>query len=264
MQELLVEFQRLVEVVHELREKCPWDRKQTLESLRHLTIEETYELAEAILEQDYPEIKVELGDLLLHVIFYARIGEEQGHFDLEQIVSSLRAKLIRRHPHIYGDTQADTPEQVKENWEMIKAKEKAEQAALGKLPRKSILNGVPNSLPSLVQAYRIQEKAANVGFDWQDPKDVWAKVKEELLEFEQASGAEREGEMGDLLFSLVNYCRFTGINPDDALSRSNLKFKSRFQYIEAQALAAGRELSELSLEEMDRFWNEAKRLEKAT
>jgi len=262
MKELLAEFQRMVEVVHELREKCPWDRKQTLDSLRHLTIEETYELAEAILEKDYPEIKKELGDLLLHVVFYARIGEELQHFNLTQIISSLTEKLIRRHPHIYGDFVADTPEQVAENWERIKAQEKASQAKNENIGRKSVLAGVPVSLPALVQAYRMQEKAANVGFDWDQADQVWEKVKEEILEFEQADPATRETEMGDLLFSLVNYCRFTGINPDDALAKTNKKFKQRFQYIETSANQLDKEISALTLDEMEQFWREAKKLER--
>ena len=253
-------FMRLVEVVDELRVKCPWDRKQTVDSLRHLTIEETYELAEAIVQKDFPEIKEELGDILLHIIFYARIAAEQEEFELTEVIQTQIDKLIRRHPHIYGDVKAETEEQVKQNWEQIKAREKAEQAQNGKAPRKSTLAGVPASLPSLIQAYRIQEKAASVGFDWENGEQVWDKVQEELQEFKEAkSETHREEEMGDLLFSLVNYCRFVGINPDDALAKTNEKFKRRFEQVETEALKQDRELSEMTLEEMEALWQAAKK-----
>ena len=256
--ELLTAFNRLVEVVHELREKCPWDKKQTYESLRHLTLEEAHELAEAILKKDYPEMHEELGDLLLHIIFYARIGAERKHYDLTQVIHTQTEKLIRRHPHIYGEVKADTEEEVLANWEKIKAEEKKQQA--GRAKPKSTLEGVPSSLPSLIQAYRIQEKAANVGFDWENPSQVLDKVKEELEEFETANTPEeREAEMGDLLFSIVNYCRFMQINPDDALSRTNLKFKRRFMEVEQGAYAQDKSLSELSLEEMEHLWQQAKK-----
>lgn len=259
-QELLETFNKLVEVVHELREKCPWDKKQTYESLRHLTLEEAHELAESILKKDYEEMHEELGDLMLHIIFYARIGAEQGHYDLTQVIQTQTDKLIRRHPHIYGDLKADTEEEVLANWEKIKAEEKKKQA--GKAIPKSTLEGVPSGLPSLIQAYRIQEKAANVGFDWEDPSQVLDKVKEELEEFESAhTQDEREAEMGDLLFSIVNYCRFMRINPDDALSRTNLKFKKRFMEVEKGAFSQQRTLSDLSLEEMETLWQKAKELD---
>ena len=256
--ELLTAFNRLVEVVHELREKCPWDKKQTYESLRHLTLEEAHELADSILKKDYEEMHEELGDLLLHIIFYARIGAERKHYDLTQVIHTQTEKLIRRHPHIYGEVKADTEEEVLANWERIKAEEKKKQA--GEAKPKSTLEGVPTSLPSLIQAYRIQEKAANVGFDWENPSQVLDKVKEELEEFETATTPEeREAEMGDLLFSIVNYCRFMQINPDDALSRTNLKFKKRFMEVEQGAYLQKKSLSELSLEEMETLWQQAKK-----
>ncbi len=256
---LLEAFNKLVNVVHELREKCPWDKKQTYESLRHLTLEEAHEMADAILKKDYEEMHEELGDLMLHIIFYARIGSEKQHFDLQRVIETQTAKLIRRHPHIYGDVQADTEEQVLANWEKIKAEEKKQQAGTKETP-KSTLAGVPISLPSLIQAYRIQEKAANVGFDWENPEQVMDKVKEELDEFTSAnSPEEREAEMGDLLFSIVNYCRFMNINPDDALSRTNLKFKKRFMEVEKAAFSQQRTLSEMSLEEMEALWQNAKK-----
>jgi len=254
MKETLTAFQRLHEIVAELREKCPWDRVQTKESLRHLTIEETYELADAILKNDYEEIKVELGDLLLHVLFYTRLAEEKSKFTLEEVITSLSEKLIRRHPHIYGPGAADTPEQVAINWELIKAQENK-----GKKKKKRTLDGVPEHLPSLIKAMRMQEKAANVGFDWDNDDDVWDKVKEEILEFESAANsAEKEDEMGDLLFSLVNYCRFKGINPEDALAKTNRKFKSRFEYVEEQAELAQRSLQDMTLDEMEVHWQDAK------
>ena len=257
---LLEAFNKLVNVVHELREKCPWDKKQTFESLRHLTLEEAHEMADAILKKDYEEVHEELGDLMLHIIFYARIGAEKQHFDLQKVIETQTEKLIRRHPHIYGDVQADTEEQVLANWEKIKAEEKKQQA--GAESPKSTLAGVPASLPSLIQAYRIQEKAANVGFDWENPAQVLDKVKEELDEFASAtSSEEQEAEMGDLLFSIVNYCRFMNINPDDALSRTNLKFKNRFMKVEQAAFSQKKALSEMSLEEMEKHWQAAKKQE---
>ena len=252
-------FLRLVEVVDELRVKCPWDRKQTVDSLRHLTIEETYELADAIIQKDFPEMKEELGDILLHIIFYSRIAAEQEEFELTEVIQTQIDKLIRRHPHIYGDVKAETEEQVKQNWEQIKAKEKAAQARNGQKPRKSTLAGVPSSLPSLIQAYRIQEKVASVGFDWENAEQVWDKVQEELMEFKAAeTEAHREEEMGDLLFSIVNYCRFVGINPDDALAKTNAKFTRRFEQVEVAALAQKKELADMSLEEMEVLWEAAK------
>ena len=253
---LLSEFQRLFDVVHELREKCPWDREQTNESLRHLTIEETYELSDAILKKDPQQIKVELGDLLLHVLFYARIGEEDSAFSTEEMIVALREKLIRRHPHIYGDVNADSSEKVSQNWEEIKLSEQ-------KGKKKSTLSGVPDSLPSLIKAMRIQEKVRNVGFDWERPEQVWEKVEEELGEFrnevESEAGHEKlEKEFGDLLFSMVNYARFLGINPEDALEKTNLKFRNRFEYLEEKANDAGKRLKEMTLAEMDEIWEEAK------
>lgn len=250
----LESFGRLLKIMDELREQCPWDKKQTLESLRHLSIEEVYELSDAILSGDKQEIKKELGDVLLHIVFYARIGSETGDFDIKDVIDSLCEKLIVRHPHIYGDVKVKDEEEVKQNWEQIKLKE-----AKGE---KTLLSGVPKGLASLVKAYRMQEKAAQVGFDWPDVKQVWDKVEEELSEI-QASTNERgrEEEFGDLLFALVNYARFTGINPDDALEKTNRKFKSRFEYIEQQAGLQGRQLNEMTLDEMDAIWNQAKKLE---
>ena len=260
---LLPAFQRLFEVVHELREKCPWDRKQTKESLRHLTIEETYELSEAILEDDWDEVKVEVGDLLLHILFYARLGEEVNAFSTEEMIETLTAKLIRRHPHIYGDVQADTAEKVTQNWEQIK---QAEKKAAGTV-KKSVLSGVPAGLPSLIKALRIQEKVQSVGFDWDESGPVWGKVEEEIGEFktevdamEKGNGdkAAVEAEFGDVLFAMVNYARHLGINPEDALEKSNQKFKRRFEYLEDKVDEAGKDLKGLSLEEMDVYWEEAK------
>lgn len=238
----------------ELREQCPWDKKQTLESLRHLSIEEVYELSDAILSGDKQEIKKELGDVLLHIVFYARIGSETGDFDITSVIDSLCEKLIIRHPHIYGDVKVKDEEEVKQNWEQIKLRESKGE--------KTLLSGVPKGLASLVKAYRMQEKAAQVGFDWPDVQQVWDKVEEELAEMQASTTAkEREEEFGDLLFALVNYARFTGINPDDALEKTNRKFKSRFEYIEQQAALLGRQLTDMSLEEMDAIWNQAKKLE---
>ena len=243
----------------ELRAQCPWDKKQTTESLRHLTIEETFELSDAILEGNPEEIKKELGDILLHIVFYAKIGSEEGNFDMASMIHSLCEKLIRRHPHIYGDTVAQDEETVKQNWEKIKLTEKGNVSVLG---------GVPRSLPALIKAMRIQEKARGVGFDWEEPEQVWEKVKEEMGEFEAEFRAGSESkidqekaasEFGDLLFSLINYARFIDINPEEALERTNIKFISRFQYLERAAKAAGKNLSDMSLAEMDVYWNEAKK-----
>lgn len=252
----LAAFDRLLKIMDDLRAGCPWDRKQTLESLRYLTIEETYELSDAILEKDMDGIKKELGDLMLHLVFYAKIGSETGHFDIKDVLDGISEKLIQRHPHIYGDVKVANAEDVKNNWEKIKLKEK---------DRRSVLDGVPNSLPAMVKAFRMQEKARGVGFDWENAGQVWEKVHEELdeLQDEVKNGDEQamEKEFGDLLFSLVNYARFIGVNPEDALERTNKKFISRFKYIEEQTNRQGKHLKELSLEQMDAFWNEAKRHE---
>lgn len=246
-------FERLATIMDELREKCPWDKKQTLESLRHLTIEETYELADSIVENDLPSIKKELGDILLHVLFYARIGSELKAFDITDVIHAQCEKLIFRHPHIYGDVKVNDEEDVKRNWEKLKLKEGS----------KSVLEGVPKSLPSMVKSMRIQEKARGVGFDWEQPEQVWLKVEEELAEFKEAteSGDEEHAfsEFGDVLFSLINYARFKNINPDEALERTNKKFIRRFNYLEDAANKAGKQLSDMTLEEMDVYWNEAKK-----
>ncbi|QJW91063.1 nucleoside triphosphate pyrophosphohydrolase [Spirosoma taeanense] len=256
-QEQLMAFDRLLTIMDELRAQCPWDRKQTLESLRHLTIEETYELSDAILENDLPEIRKELGDIQLHLIFYAKIASETGQFDMADVLNGICEKLISRHPHIYGDTVAETEEQVKANWEQLKLKE----------GNRSVLGGVPGSLPALVKAMRIQEKARGAGFDWEEKQQVWEKVEEEMQEFKAEFNADTdevvdrqraEGEFGDLLFSLVNYARFIDINPETALERTNKKFIKRFQYLEERARANGKALSEMTLAEMDVYWNEAK------
>ena len=253
-------FDRLVSVVHELRKKCPWDKKQTFDSLRHLTIEETHELADTILQKNYVEMHEELGDLLLHIIFYARIGSEKGDFDLERVIETQTEKLIRRHPHIYGEAKADTEEEVLANWEKIKAEEKKNKS--GSKQPKSTLQGVPSSLPSLIQAFRVQEKVANIGFEWEHAEQVIEKIQEEIEEFNDANTPEeKEAEMGDILFSLVNYCRFVGINPDDALMKTNIKFKRRFMEVEKRAFDQHKDLSELSLEEMEAAWQQAKNKE---
>lgn len=246
-------YDRLLTIMDELRLQCPWDKKQTIESLRLLTIEETYELSEAILEQDLGEVKKELGDLLLHLVFYAKIGSETGDFDMADVANEICDKLVHRHPHIYGDVQVEDEEDVKRNWEQLKLKE----------GKKSVLEGVPNGLPALVKAYRIQEKVAGVGFDWEAPEQVWEKVQEELQEFNEEAATSNtdamEAEFGDLLFSMINYARAIGINPENALERTNTKFKKRFLYLESQAAKQGLSLSEMSLEEMDVFWNAAKK-----
>jgi XTP/dITP diphosphohydrolase len=263
-QQQLMAFDRLLTIMDELREQCPWDRKQTLESLRHLTIEETYELSDAILENDLPEIKKELGDVLLHIVFYAKIASENNpettfQFDIKDVLTGICDKLISRHPHIYGDAKADTEEQVKQNWEKLKLKE----------GNKSVLSGVPASLPALVKAMRIQEKARGAGFDWDEKQQVWEKVEEELQEFKEnfdietqavIDQKEAEAEFGDLLFSLVNYSRFVDINPETALERTNKKFIRRFQYMEEASKADGKSLSDMTLAEMDEYWNQAKAL----
>ena len=249
MDSRLKAFERLLTIMDELREKCPWDRKQTNESLRHLTIEETYELSDAILEGDDDEIKKELGDLFLHLIFYSKIGQERGKFDVESVLNTVCEKLIHRHPHIYGDEEVKDEAEVKENWEKIKLKEAG---------NKSVLGGVPNSMPSSVKAMRIQDKAAQVGFDWPKKDDVWDKVEEELAEFKEAEGTHKEEEFGDLVFSLVNYARWLKINPDDALEKTNKKFKFRFECIENYAKSNNLQMENMTLEEMDDIWNEAK------
>lgn len=253
-QQKLDAFSRLLDVMDELREKCPWDMKQTNESLRHLTIEETYELSDAILQNSPTEIKKELGDVLLHIVFYARIGSEQNQFDIADVCNSLCEKLISRHPHIYGDVKVENAEQVKENWEQLKLKE----------GNKSVLSGVAKGTPSIVKALRMQEKAAQVGFDWPTPAEVWAKVDEELAELKEefaqnAQSENTEKEFGDFLFSLINLARKYNINPDDALEKTNQKFITRFKYIEEQAGLQNRKLTDMTLEEMDLLWNAAKK-----
>jgi len=255
MEQKLIAFQRLLTIMDELREQCPWDRKQTMESLRNLTIEETYELADAILKKDLEEVKEEIGDLLLHMVFYAKIADEQKAFHIGDALNSVCDKLIKRHPHIYGDVVANTEDAVKQNWEQIKLKE----------GKKSVLQGVPQSLPAMVKAYRMQDKTAQVGFEWENSDQVWEKVEEEIGEFKEAvdldmDDAAKEEEFGDILFSLINFARFKGIDPETALERVNQKFKARFEFIEEQAK---RPLQEMSLEEMDLLWEEAKLRKKA-
>ena len=257
-QEQMEAFGRLLDVLDELRVKCPWDRKQTNESLRPNTIEEVYELADALMKNDRMNICKELGDVLLHVVFYAKIGSETGDFDIKDVCDKLCDKLIFRHPHVFGEVKADTAEQVTENWEQIKLKEKD--------GNKSVLSGVPDALPALIKAYRIQDKARNVGFDWEERTQVWEKVKEEIAEFEQEvdrmDKEKAEAEFGDVMFSLINAARLYKINPDNALERTNQKFIRRFYYLEAHTIKEGRNLKDMTLEEMDAIWNEAKRLEK--
>ncbi|MCM1349405.1 MAG: nucleoside triphosphate pyrophosphohydrolase [Firmicutes bacterium] len=248
---------RVIDTLDILRVECPWDRKQTNRSLRANTIEEVYELADALLAEDNANIRKELGDVLLHVLFYSKIGEEKESFDVCDVANALNEKLIYRHPHVFGTVQADTPHQVELNWEQIKLKEKG--------GNKTVLSGVPKSLPSLIKAFRIQEKAANVGFDWDEPAQVWDKFREEASEFEaelKDGNRERmEQELGDLMFSLVNVARLYGINPDDALELTNRKFISRFNHVEARAKEQGRNLKDMTPGEMDALWNEAKTLE---
>ncbi|MEO9513853.1 MAG: nucleoside triphosphate pyrophosphohydrolase [Flavobacteriaceae bacterium] len=250
--EQLKAFDRLLTIMDELRSGCPWDKKQTMQSLRHLTIEETYELGDAILENNLEEVKKELGDVLLHIVFYAKIGSETHDFDIADVANEICEKLINRHPHIYGDVKVENEEQVKQNWETIKLKE----------GKKSVLEGVPNSLPALVKASRVQEKVAGVGFDWEQPEQVFEKVKEELAEFQTeiklGNQDKMESEFGDVLFSMINYARFLDINPENALERTNKKFIKRFQYLESKAKEAGKTLKDMTLAEMDVFWEEAK------
>ena len=250
-------FGRLLDIMDTLREECPWDRKQTLETLRHLTIEETYELADAIEGNDLQEIKKELGDLMLHMVFYSKIGSEKGAFDVADVLNTVCEKLIHRHPHIYGDVEANTEEEVKANWEAIKLKEKGTS---------SVLQGVPRGLPALVKAIRIGDKARGAGFDWDKPEDVWGKIKEELAEFEESQLSQNqkdiEGEFGDLLFSLINFARLSEVDPELALERTNKKFIFRFSYMERKAKESGKSLSIMSLDEMEELWVEAKTLSK--
>ena len=254
-QEQLQAFDRLLTVMDELREQCPWDKKQTMETLRHLTIEEVYELGDAILEKDPEEVKKELGDVLLHIVFYARIGSETNDFDIADVCNSICDKLIKRHPHIYGDVKVENEEDVKRNWEQIKLSEKGTN---------SVLQGVPVSLPAMVKANRIQDKVAGVGFDWEHPEQVYEKVEEELneLKVEVANGDadKMESELGDVLFSIINYARFLKINPENALERTNKKFIKRFQYLEAKSQEINKPLSEMTLAEMDVYWEEAKKV----
>ena len=275
--ERLVAFKRLLDIMDDLRAKCPWDKKQTLESIRHLTIEETYELSDAILKKDMTEIKKEIGDILLHMVFYSKIGSETNDFDITSVINSLCDKLIFRHPHIYGDVKADDAETVTQNWEKIKQKE----------GNKGALSGVPSSMPSLLKALRIQDKAQAIGFDWEKPEQVWEKVQEELCELqaEVASSASAasgglvteeksepsrsdhratnkiENEFGDVFFALINYARFLKVNPEDALEKTNKKFIFRFNYMEQKIKEQGKALADCSLDEMDKYWNEAKKLE---
>ncbi|OBQ56443.1 nucleoside triphosphate pyrophosphohydrolase [Tamlana sp. s12] len=245
-------FDRLLTIMDELREQCPWDKKQTMETLRHLTIEETYELGDAILDGDLEEVKKELGDVLLHIVFYSKIGSETNDFDIADVCHEICEKLIHRHPHIYGDVKVENEADVKRNWENLKLKE----------GKKSVLEGVPKSLPALVKANRIQEKVAGVGFDWEEPNQVWEKVEEELAEFkdevEKGDQDAMESEFGDVLFSMINYARFVNINPENALERTNKKFQKRFQYLEEKAKSLNKPLKEMTLAEMDVFWEEAK------
>ena len=257
----LIAFERLLKIMDDLREKCPWDKVQTFETLRHLTIEEVYELSDAIMKENKSEIKKEIGDVLLHIVFYAKIGSETNDFDITEVINSLCEKLIFRHPHIYGDpnnngklVEVKNQEQVKENWEKLKIKE----------GNKSVLGGVPVSLPAMIKAQRIQEKVRAVGFDWDEPSQVWDKVNEELAEFKtemdnNSDFDKKEDEFGEILFSLINYARFVGINPEDALEKTNRKFIHRFQYLEQAAKNVGKQLSDMTLQEMDVYWNEAKK-----
>lgn len=256
--EKLQAFDRLLTIMDELRLNCPWDKKQTLETIRHLTIEETYELSDAIINENIDEVKKEIGDLMLHMVFYSKIADEQGAFDIADALESISDKLVNRHPHIYGDVKADDEEAVKANWEKIKLKEKGNTSVLG---------GVPKSLPALVKAIRIQDKARGIGFDWEKKEQVWEKVEEEMQEFkaefniasdETIDKQKAQGEFGDLLFSLVNYSRFIDIDPEEALERTNLKFIKRFQYLESESKKDGKHISDMSLAEMDEYWEKAK------
>ena len=249
----LVAFERLLNIMEDLRAKCPWDKKQTFETLRPLTIEETYELADAILDNDHQEIKGELGDLFLHLVFYSKLGEEAGSFTVTEVLNAICEKLIYRHPHIYSDTKADTEEEVKANWEKLKLK----------AGKKSVLEGVPKSLPALVKAARIQEKVRGVGFDWDNVDQVWEKVQEEIAELKEVvaekNQEEIENEFGDVLFSLINYARFIGVNPENALERTNKKFIKRFQWMEEEISSKDKDMTSMDLEELDTYWNQAKK-----
>ena len=253
-QKQLHAFEKLLNIMDDLREKCPWDKKQTMQTLRHLTIEETYELGDAILDNDLNEVKKELGDMLFHIIFYAKIGSETNDFDMADVCNEISEKLIHRHPHIYSDVVVKDEEEVKQNWEILKLKE----------GRTSVLEGVPKNLPALVKASRIQEKVKGVGFDWEESHQVWDKVKEELeelqVEVEVGDQDKIEAEFGDVLFSMINYARFLNVNPEDALERTNKKFIKRFQYLESKAGELGKPLMDMTLAEMDVFWEEAKKL----
>ncbi|ADF51997.1 nucleoside triphosphate pyrophosphohydrolase [Zunongwangia profunda] len=253
-EEQLKAFDRLLTIMDELREECPWDRKQTMESLRPLTIEETYELGDAILDKDIEEVRKELGDLLLHLVFYAKIGSESNDFDIADVANGICEKLISRHPHIYGDVKVENEEDVKKNWENLKLKE----------GKKSVLEGVPGSLPALVKASRIQDKVAGVGFDWEEPQQVFEKLEEELHELQEevniADKDKMEAEFGDVMFSMINYARFLKINPENALERTNKKFIARFKYLEQKAAEKNIALKDMTLAEMDVYWNEAKKL----
>lgn len=250
--EILEQFSKLLDVMDDLREKCPWDQKQTMETIRTLTIEETYELSEAIIENNPEEIKKELGDILLHIVFYSKIGSEKGQFDVGEVCKSLIEKLIRRHPHIYGEVKVDGAEEVLQNWEQIKLQEKGTK-------KNGILDGVPKGLNGLVKAYRMQEKASQVGFDWDEADKAYEKVTEEWQEYQEATTKEdKEAEFGDYIFALVNYARLSGINPDDALERTNKKFKDRFQFMENEAEKMGRGLKDMTLDEMEALWVKAK------
>ncbi len=256
MKKELSEFGRLLEIMDELRAKCPWDKKQTLESLRYLTIEETYELSDAIIAKDLDDIKKELGDLMLHIVFYSKIGSERNAFGIADVLEHINNKLVKRHPHIYGDEKVTDAREVLDNWEKIKIQKEG---------RKSVLAGVPKSLPPLVKAFRMQEKASGVGFDWENGQQVWDKVIEELDELREEvkdDSSKKEEEFGDLLFALVNYSRFIEVNPEDALEKANVKFKRRFQYLEEHARKDGKALFDMSLKEMDVYWEEAKQLER--
>lgn len=257
MDKRLEAFRRLLDIMDELRKGCPWDKKQTIESLRHLTIEEVFELSEAVLANDMQDVRKELGDIIMHIVFYSKIAEEKGLFDISDVINSICDKLIIRHPHIFGDVKAETAEAVLENWEKIK---------ISKEGNKSVLGGVPACLPPLLKAYRMQEKASGVGFDWSNKEEVWNKVEEEIRELraEVDNGSPKdlvENELGDLLFAIVNYSRFLKVNPDDALEHTNRKFKSRFQYIEQKAAENGKSLLDMNIDEMESFWQEAKKNE---
>ena len=254
----LASFDKLLTIMDELRAHCPWDKKQTMDSLRYLTLEEVYELSDAILEKDTEEIKKELGDIFLHLVFYSKIASERGDFDIADVLDSIAEKLIYRHPHIYADVKVKDEKEVSENWEKLKLKEKG---------NRSVLGGVPSSLPAIVKAMRIQEKAKGVGFDWEKKEQVWDKVEEELQEFKDEFNIEKntsidveaaEGEFGDILFSLINYARFVGINPEDALEKTNKKFINRFTYLETEAKKDGKSIADMSLAEMDIYWEKAK------